>query len=84
VNPLILAGVSGTLVSIVDGSIGMVPHANLRSKIRDVVMDILVEAPLFFFFFFFLKNQQFIMWGLIAVHGRQCQDVVQDIYARKT
>jgi hypothetical protein len=45
-NPLILAGISGALASIVNGSIGAVPHVNLRSKIHDVVMDILVEAPL--------------------------------------
>jgi hypothetical protein len=45
-NPLILAGIGGMLASIVDGSIGMPPHTNPRSKIRDVVMDIFVKAPL--------------------------------------
>jgi hypothetical protein len=45
-DPLVLAGISGALASIVNGSIGTPPHTNLRSKIRDIVMDILVEAPL--------------------------------------
>jgi hypothetical protein len=34
------------LVSMVDGSIGVLPHTNLRRKICDIVMDIFVEAPL--------------------------------------
>jgi hypothetical protein len=45
-NPLILAGISGVLASIVDGSIGALPCTNPRSKIRDVVMDVFVKAPL--------------------------------------
>jgi hypothetical protein len=45
-NPLVPAGVSGTLAGIVNGSIGTFPHANPRIEIRDVVMDIFVEAPL--------------------------------------
>jgi hypothetical protein len=45
-TPLVLAGVCGALASIVDGSIGAFPHTNPRIKICDVVMDILVEAPL--------------------------------------
>jgi hypothetical protein len=45
-NPLILASICGMLASIVDGSIGTFPHTNLRIEVYDVVMDILVEAPL--------------------------------------
>jgi hypothetical protein len=45
-NPLVLASVSGMLVSIVDGSIGSMPHTNSRIEIHDIVMDIFVEAPL--------------------------------------
>jgi hypothetical protein len=45
-NPLILAGIGDVLVGIVDGSIGMAAHANLRIKICDVVMDFFVKAPL--------------------------------------
>jgi hypothetical protein len=45
-NPLVLAGIHGALASIVDGSIGMLPHTNPRTEIHDIVMDILVKAPL--------------------------------------
>jgi hypothetical protein len=45
-NPLILAGVSDMLASIVDGSMGMFPHTNSRAMIHDIVVGFFVEAPL--------------------------------------